>query len=101
MADIVPILEHLARARGGLLSAADAVSRNVWQTPRRSGAWSAAEVIAHLMMVETSITNGAAKLVSSAQPHVPLIKRLNLPVRLAARCAFPGRRPIPLDPQLV
>ncbi|PYU15345.1 MAG: hypothetical protein DMG29_07165, partial [Acidobacteria bacterium] len=61
MADIVPILEHLARARGGLLSAADAVSRSVWQTPPRSGAWSAAEVIAHLTMVETRITNGAAK----------------------------------------
>src|SRR5947209_9866856 len=83
MADIVPILEHLARARRGLLSAADTVSRSVWQTPPRSGAWSAAEVIAHLTMVETRITNGAAKLVSGAPPHVPLIKRLHLPVRLA------------------
>ena len=101
MADIAPILEHLAQARVGLLSAADAVSRSVWQTPPRSGAWSAAEVVAHLTMVETRITNGAAKLVSGAPPHVPLIKSLHLPVWLAEWRGYRAKSPIPLDPKLV
>lgn len=101
MADIAPILEHLGRTRAGLLSAADAVARTVWQTPPRVGAWSAAEVIAHLTMVETRVTNGAAKFVSGAPPHVPVIKRAHLPVWLAEWRGYRAKSPIPLDPKLV
>jgi hypothetical protein len=101
MPDVAPIIEHLHRARAGLASAANRVPRDLWRKPPRPDAWSAAEVIAHLIMVEGKITDGATRLVKGAAPGIPFWKRLHLPVRLAEWRGFRVRSPIPLDVTLL
>jgi hypothetical protein len=101
MRDIARIIDRLGRARTGLQAAVDAVPSGFWREQPRPGAWSAAEVIAHLTMVEGAITDGAAKLTRSAPRKVPFWKRLHLPVRLAAWRGVRAKTPIPLDPKLV
>lgn len=97
MPDVRPIIAQLHRARARLVSAADSVPSDCWQTPPRPGAWSAAEVIAHLTMVEGAIRDGAARLVGGAPRLVPYWKRLHLPVRLAEWRGIRAKTPIPLD----
>jgi hypothetical protein len=101
MADITPIIEKLNAVRAGLESAAGAVPADFWGKPPRPGAWSAAEVMAHLTMVERKITEGAARLVRSAPPPVPLWKRLHIPAQLAEWRGFRAKTPLPLDRNLL
>ncbi len=101
MRNLAPIIERLNRTRAGLESAANAVPADLWRKPPRPGAWSAAEVIAHLTMVEGTITDGAARLVAGRPPIVPIWKRLHWPVRLAEWRGARRETPIPLDPNLV
>lgn len=101
MADITPIIEKLNAVRAGLESAAGAAPAELWGKPPRPGAWSAAEVMAHLTMVEGKITKGAALLVRSAPPPVPFWKRLHIPARLAEWRGFRVKTPVPLDPSLL
>ncbi len=79
MEDVSAILGQLKRARTRLEAAANAVPTEFWRQPPRSGAWSAAEVIAHLTMVERAIFDGAGKVLSKEPRHVPLWKRLHGP----------------------
>lgn len=101
MPEVGPILERLNRARAGLEAAARALPAEKWRQPPRPGAWSAAEVIAHLIMVEERITGGATKLIAGPPPRVPIWKRLHAPPILAKWRAFRARTPIPLDSSLV
>ena len=101
MGDIAPIIEHLHHVRTKLESAVEAVPAALWRTPPRHGGWSAAEVVAHLTMVERAITDGAARLVRGAALRVPLWKRLHLPVWLAEWRVLRRKTPIPLDPSLL
>ncbi len=101
MSNLARIIRHLYASRAGLEAAANAVPPSYWQKPPRAGAWSAAEVIAHLIMVEGAITDGAIRLVRGAPPRVPLWKRLHLPAWLAGWRSIRARTPISLDPKLV
>ena len=101
MTDVGRIIAQLSRVRAGLDSAVDGVPAELWREPPRPGAWSAAEVIAHLTMVEGAITDGAAKRVREAPPAVPFWKRLRLPVWLAEWRGIRVKTPIPLDPKLL
>ncbi len=101
MGDVSSILGQLKRARTKLEAAAHAVPAERWRQPPRSAAWSAAEVIAHLTMVERAITDGAGKVLSKEPRHVPLWKRLHAPPWLAAWRVFRARTPIPVDPKLL
>jgi hypothetical protein len=99
--DIETIIGQLNRARAGLEAAAEALPAARWQEAPRSGAWSAAEVIAHLTMVEERITGGASKLVQGGAPQVSLWRRLHLPPQLAEWRGFRAKTPIPLDRDLL
>ncbi len=101
MPEIGPILEKLNRARTGLEGATRALPADKWQQQPRPGAWSAAEVIAHLTMVEERITDRATKLVAGPPPRVPIWKRLHAPPILAGWRGIRARTPIPLDSSLV
>lgn len=101
MPDVPRIIRRLDTARAGLEAAANAVPANFWQKPPRAGTWSAAEVIAHLTMVEGAITDGAIRLLRDAPRRVPLWKRLHLPPRLAGWRGMRAKTPIPLDPKLL
>ncbi len=96
-----PILEKLGRAQHSLLLAADAIPANLWNTPPRGGAWSAAEVIAHIMTIERGVTGAAERIFQKQPKHIPLVKRFRLPFVVAEMRLVRMKTPIPVDPQLL
>ncbi len=101
MRDVARIIERLNSARAGLESAVDAVPAHLWQKPPRPGGWSAAEVIAHLTMVEGAITDGASRLICGGPRRIPFWKRVHMPAWLAGWRGVRVKTPIALDPKLV
>jgi uncharacterized damage-inducible protein DinB len=96
-----PILEKLAHAQSRLLHTADSVRADQWQTRPRRGGWSAAELVAHLIMVERAILGRADRVMQDAPRHFPLLKSFHLPLALVEARLIRRKTPIPLDPELV
>ena len=101
MASLEPILEKLARAQSKLLRAADTVSAGLWKTPPRPGAWSAAEVIAHVMIIERTVVGAADRIFTKTPRQTPLLKRFRLPFALAEVRVVRMKTPIPINPELL
>jgi hypothetical protein len=101
MPDVAPIVELLHRARAGLEAAAGAVPEELWNRRPQPGAWSAAEVVAHLATAEAAITDGAAKMIQREPRTVPFWKRLHVPVVAIEWRFYKARSPIPTDPSLL
>ena len=101
MPPIEPIVNKLARAQAGLLRAADAVSAEQWKSSPGDGAWSAGELVAHLIMVERAIIGKADRITQKQAKPTPLWKRFHLPLALVEARLVRRKTPIPLDPQLV
>jgi hypothetical protein len=101
MPDTVPITKLLSRSQAALLAAAQAVPEDAWRKPPSPGAWSAAEVFAHLTMVEEAITAGMARMLGALPKKIALWQRVHLPVRLAQIRLLKRKTPIPLNPALV
>ena len=101
MNPLEPILEKLGRAQHSLLLASDAVPANLWNTPPRKGAWSAAEVIAHIMIIERGVVGAAERIFQKEPKHFPLVKRFRLPFVVAEMRLVRMKTPIPVDPQLL
>lgn len=96
-----PLFDKLRRTRERFEAAARKVPKEYWRTPPREGAWSAAEVVAHVTMVETLMTGAAAKITRKPPVPVPLSKRLHVPVALVAWRGVRVETPIPLDTLLL
>ena len=96
-----PILEKLGRAQRGLLRAADAVPADLWKTTPKPGAWSAAELVAHLMIVERSVIRAADKILQKSPKPIPLFKRFHLPLAAVELRVVRRKTPLPLDAALV
>jgi len=101
MTDVAPIIAGLEQSRSTLLAVAARMPADLWQKPPRPGAWSAAEVFAHLWMVEDRTAGTAARLILASPKPVPFWKRLHLPVWLLQARWLKVRTPIPLVPALV
>lgn len=101
MPKLEPILEKLAGAQHRLLRAADLVSADAWKTPPREGAWSAAEVMAHVMNIELTVVGVAARIFKKQPKQTPLLKRFRLPFALAEIRFTRMKTPIPVDPKLL
>src|SRR5258708_555357 len=101
MKPLQPILEKLGNAQHSLLLAADAIPANLWNTPPRSGAWSAAEVIAHVMTIERGVTGAAERIFQKQPKHFPFVRRFRLPFVVAEMRLVRMKTPIPVDPQLL
>ncbi len=101
MPPIEPIVSKLARAQAGLLRAADAVSAEQWKSRPGNGAWSAGELVAHLIMVERAIISKADRITQKPAKPTPPLKRFHLPLALVEARLIRRKTPIPLDPQLV
>jgi hypothetical protein len=97
MMNLRPLLENLRRTREKFIATVRLVPDKDWRTPPRPGAWSAAEVVAHVTMVETLMTGAAAKITRKPPVSVPLSKRFHIPVALVAWRAVRVETPIPLD----
>jgi hypothetical protein len=101
MARSESIRAHLERCRAELQAAAKAVPEEVWQKCPAGGGWSAAEVVAHVLMVEQAITDGARKLIAVEPRRFSLRERLHPPLQLAAWRGVKRQSPIPLDRSLL
>ena len=95
------IYDKLARAQGGLMTASEMVPEQLWKTAPREKAWSAAEVIAHVMMIERTVTGAAARILQKQPKHVPVLKRFRLPFVMAEMRLVRMMTPIPVDANLV
>jgi hypothetical protein len=101
MRQLKPILEKLGRSQQSLLRAADAIPADLWKTSPREGAWSAAELIAHIMTVERAVIGAAERIFKRQPKHTPVLKRFRLPFALAEMRLIRLKTPIPTDPQLL
>ncbi len=101
MPDLKRITALLGRSQTGLYAAAEAVSEDSWRKPPSPGAWSAGEVFAHLMMVETAIVDGVERMIAAPPRKLAFWKQIHFSPRLARIRQLKRRSPIPLDPALV
>ncbi|MBZ5529130.1 MAG: DinB family protein [Acidobacteriia bacterium] len=101
MPSLNSIREHLRITREKLLRAADAVSGEQWKASPAPGSWSAAEVFAHLTMVERVILGGADRIIQEPPQAVSLLARLHRPLWLVTMRVRRVESPIPLDPAQV
>ena len=101
MPSLDPILKKLDGAQKRLLRAADAVPAESWNTPPREGAWSAAEVIAHVITIERTVIAAVVRILKKEPKQTPLLKRFRLPIVFAERRFVRLKTPIPVDPQLL
>lgn len=101
MASLQSILENLARAEKQFSAAADSVPPDQWQTRPAESRWSAAELVCHLIQVETAIIKNASRVLQHPPKPRPLSKRFHLPMALVESRLIPRKTPIPLDPALV
>ena len=101
MEDLSPIFEQLKRARAGLESAAAPISDDFWQRQPRPGRWSAAEVVAHLTMVENKVNQSAGKVIRHSPRPMPIWQRVHLPPWFVKYRLVRFKTPVPLDPSLV
>ena len=63
--------------------------------------WSAAEVVAHLIMVEQHILGTARKVIHKTPKHFGIWKRRHLPLWLVEARVIKRKSPIPLDTSLL
>lgn len=101
MPDLNSILARLHQTRASLLAVVDPIAPDRWRTPPPEGGWSAAEVIAHLTMVEHAIVGGAERVLQKEPAPASLWKRLHIPPKVSEWRTFKRQTPIPLDPSLL
>ncbi len=101
MQGIEPILEKLAHAQTVFFRAADTIQAENWTAKSKPEEWCAAELVAHLIMVERAIVSGADRVVQKTPKRVPYLKRLHLPLWLVEARVIRRKTPIPLDASLI
>lgn len=94
-------LAKLAEAQSAFFRAADKVPTEQWSTRPSREEWSAAELVAHLVMVERAVVGGADRISQKTPKFIPVHKRLHLPIWLVESRLIRRKSPIPLDPGLV
>jgi hypothetical protein len=101
MHDLTAIVDHLKKAHVDFVAACNEIPQNRWRNSPGNSAWSAAEIVAHLMQVEQTVAGNATKILREAPQPVSFWKRLHLPVSLAEFRGYKAKTPIPLDSSLV
>jgi hypothetical protein len=99
--NLSPILVKLADAQSAFLHAADSIPAEQWTEKPKPNEWSAAAVVAHLIMVERSVVSSADRMAQKTAKPVPFWKRLHLPMRLAEVRLIRLKSPIAVDPALI
>lgn len=95
------VTANLSKAQTGFLLAADAVPAEEWNTQPSEGRWSAAELVAHLVMVERAVIQKADRVAQKTPKRVPLLKRIHLPMVLVESRWIRRKSPVPIDPQML
>jgi DinB superfamily len=95
------IFEKLDRAQGALLRATESISADLWKVSPQQGTWSAAELIAHIMIIERTVIGAADRVLKRQPKRIPRWKRFHLPLAVVEMRLYRVKTPIPLDPQLL
>lgn len=95
------IHQKLAEAQSAFLRAADAIPADQWTVKPVADAWSAAELVAHLLMIERAVLGGADRISQKTPKPLPFLKRRHLPLWLVEARIIRRKSPIPLDPSLL
>jgi len=96
-----PILRKLSRAQTGFCQASEAVPVEQWDCQPDPGQWSAAELVAHLIIVERSVIASVERVIRHSPKPVPLLKRLHRPMWLVKSRLVRRKSPLPMDPRLI
>jgi hypothetical protein len=101
MTSLQPIREKLARAQTVFFRAADAIPAEKWDNCPGLNEWSAAQLVAHLVVVERGVVTNVDRLTQKAPIPVPFPKRLHLPLWLVEARVVRRKSPVPLDDSLM
>ena len=99
--DLKSIIASMAKSQKGLLSAADAIPAEEWKTSPAEGRWSAAELVAHLMMIERAVIGKADRVAQKSPKRTPLLKRIHLPMALVESRWIRRKSPVPVEPEML
>ena len=94
-------IEKLDRAQSEFLRALADIPEQVWRQSPSPGAWSGAEVVAHVMGVETAVVDHAGRILRKEPRRIPLVKRFRLPPAMVERRAIRIKSPMPVDTHLL
>ena len=95
------IQQKLAEAQSAFLRAADTIPADQWTAKPVADAWSTAELVAHLVILERAVLGGADRISQKTPTPVPFLKRRHLPLWLVEARIIRRKSPIPLDPNLI
>lgn len=101
MKDLASILKFLKISRARFISTANEIPDTKWRQSPATDVWSAAEIAAHLAMIEESIVARCRKASQAAPRAVPLLKKIHPPLGLATWRGRKVRSPLLLDPDQV
>ena len=101
MSKAQPIIEKLCGARRQLLSVADGVSAEQWQLAPAEGRWCAAQLVAHLILVERGVLKSADRVTQHEAKAWPLYRRVHLPLKVVESRLFRRKSPSALAPEEV
>ena len=95
------IIACLAKAQSGLLAAADTVPAEDWKTQPGEGRWSAAELVAHLMMVERAVIGKADRVAQHPPKPVSVFKRIHVPMAIVESRWIRRKAPVAVEPGML
>ncbi len=100
MTSLQPIRKKLARSQTAFFRAADAIPGEKWHNCPGLNQWSAAELVAHLVVVERGVVTNADRLTQRA-PIPVSFPRLHFPMWLVEARVIRRKSPVPLDESLM
>ncbi len=100
MTSLQPIRKKLARSQTAFFRAADAIPGEKWDNCPGLNQWSAAELVAHLVVVERGVVTNADRLTQRA-PIPVSFPRLHFPMWLVEARVIRRKSPVPLDESLM
>jgi DinB superfamily len=101
MTRVEELTAKLARSQKRFLREADTVPTEQWVTRPEEGRWSAAELVAHLIAVETSVVAKADRVAQKTPKAIPLLKRMHLPMALVESRIIRRKSPVAVSPEML
>ncbi len=101
MNSLEPLLSKLAEAQSDFFRTADGIALERWRTRPGPEQWSAAEVVAHLVVVERAVVGSADRVTQKPPRYIPYWKRVHLPMWLVESRIVRRKSPLPQDTGLI
>ena len=95
------IREKLREAQSGFCRVADGIAAEEWGRAPGAEQWSAAELVAHLVVVERAVIGKADSVTQKTPLAIPFRKRVHLPIWLVEARLIRRKSPVPQDDCLV